>query len=83
MKLISVPALVVALIYGLIVVTILVHATGAEEITYTWLLFGFSGIYFIHGWGAVVFNGVCLYALVAYLIPALARSYRKYSRQPE
>ena len=87
MKLVSWPALCVALVCWVVVYAVLVNATGdGEDITATWLLFGFPGIFIIHawhGWAAIPFNAALLYITLAYLIPGFIRAYRKYSRAPE
>jgi hypothetical protein len=83
MRIFSLPALVVAAAYAALVSTILRNAAGdAEEISFTWLAFGFPGIFFTHawhGWAAIALNAAVIYAGVALLIPA----YKKYSRPPD
>jgi hypothetical protein len=85
-KLVSWRALIVAGIYAAVVSAILMNAekTGdAEELTATWIVFGFPGWLFGGKWRAIAFNVGLVYCIFAYLIPALIRSYRKYSRPPE
>ncbi len=86
MKFVSWRALIVAAVYAAVVSAILMNAekTGdAEELTATWIVFGFPGWLFGGKWRAIAINAVLVYVALAYLVPALIRSYRKYSRPPE
>ena len=86
MKVISWPALAIAVVYAVAVSKILIDAPkdgDAEEILITSAIVGFPGSMVWVDWRAVAFNAVVVYGTFACLLPALNRAYRKYSRPPE